>query len=125
MWIKTNPNPKRKHVPDCVVRAICIALNMSWYEAYDGICRMGRIDCSMPSDDNVWGHYLLLLGFKPFVLTKNCPSCITVGEFCQLFPKGVYIVGTGQHAIAIIDGDYYDTFDSAQEVLSFFWKINK
>lgn len=64
MWIKMNPNPKRKHVPDCVVRAICIALNMSWYEAYDGICRMGRIDCSMPSDDNVWGHYLLLLGFN-------------------------------------------------------------
>lgn len=123
MWIQINPNPKRKRVPDCVVRAICVALNMNWYDVYDGICNTGRMDCSMPSDDDVWGHYLLLLGFIPFILPKNLPEHITIGKFCKLFKTGTYIIGTGNHAVAVVDGNYYDTWDSGNEEPSFFWKI--
>ena len=125
MWMRTNPNPKRKHVPDCVVRAVSIALGLSWYNAFDGICAVAREDCSMPSDDNVWGHYLYKMGFRPVKLPNECPSCITVGEFCRMYPKGVYIIGTGSHAVAIIDGDHYDTFDSAHDVCSFYWEIKR
>lgn len=71
MWMRTNPNPKRKHVPDCVVRAVSIALGLSWYNAFDGICAVAREDCSMPSDDNVWGHYLYKMGFRPVKLPMN------------------------------------------------------
>lgn len=123
MWIRVNPNPKRKHVPDCVVRAVAIALNISWYQAFDGICAVAKYDCSMPSDDNVWGHYLLSLGFKPFKLPESCPSCTTIYDFCKLYTRGTYIIGTGSHAVAVIDGNYYDTWDSGDEIPSFFWKI--
>lgn len=123
MWVRVNPNPKRQEVPDCVIRALCFAFNESWYEIYDDLCDVGRKDCNMPSADAVWGHYLQMRGGRPFLLPKNCPECVTIRAFCRMYPKGVYIIGTGSHAVAVIDGDYYDSWDSGSEVPSFFWKI--
>ena len=123
MWIRANPNPKGKQVPDCVIRAICIALKMNWYDVYDALCRVGREDCNVPSADSVWGHFLQELGFEPFLLPHSCPICITVNEFCMMYPKGTYIIGTGSHAVAVIDGNYYDSWDSGNEIPSFFWRI--
>lgn len=123
MWVKVNPNPYKKHVPDCVIRAICVALDMDWYSVYDGLCEVGRMDCNVPSADAVWGHYLKLLGFIPFTLPLHCPACTTIREFCKMYPNGIYIIGTGSHAVAIKYGNYYDNWDSGEEVPSFFWKI--
>lgn len=123
MWIKANPNPCGKEAPDCVIRAIAIALNMSWFQVFDELCSVARSDCNMPSADTVWGHYLYLKGFEPFILPQNCPRCITVQAFTEIFPNGTYIIGTGNHAICVINGNYYDSWNSGEEVPSFFWKI--
>ena len=123
MWIKANPNPAKKEVPDCVIRAICIALNLPWLQVFDELYSVARMDFNMPSSDNVWGHYLYLKGFEPFVLPDECPRCITIDEFTKLFPIGIYIVGTGSHAVAVVHGNYFDSWDSGSEVCSFFWKI--
>ena len=124
MWVQANPNPLNKQVPDCVIRAISIALNQPWYQTYDELCLVGRMDCSMPSDDNVWGHYLYLKGFVPFLLPAECPKCITIEQFTYEYPIGTYIIGTGFHAVCIIDGNYYDSWDSGAEIPSFFWRIS-
>ena len=42
--------------------------------------------------------------------------------FCEDHPYGIYIVGTGTHAIACVDGNYYDTWDSGDESPLFYWK---
>ena len=123
MWIFSNPNPLRKHVPDCVIRAVSIALNESWYKIYDELTDVGRRDANMPSADTVWGHYLYSKGFEPFLLPSACPKCTTINEFTKMYPKGTYIIGTGTHAVAVIDGDYYDSWDSGEEIPSFFWRI--
>lgn len=123
MWINCNPNPKRKHVPDCVIRALVIALNKSWYDVHDELCALSREECSVTCDDNVWGKYLYRMGFVPFLLPETCPSCITIKRFCIMYPRGIYIIGTGNHAVAVIDGDYYDSLDSGDEIPSFFWRI--
>ena len=123
MWIKANPNPAGKEGSDCVIRAVSIALNMPWFQTFDELCSVARDDCNMPSADVVWGHYLYLKGFEPFLLPRKCPRCITVREFTQMFPAGVFIIGTGSHAVAIINGNYYDSWDSGEEIASFFWTI--
>lgn len=124
MWIKANPNPAGKEVPDCVIRAVAIALNKPWLEVFDELVSIARNDASMPSDNNVWGHYLYLLGFKPFLLPSSCPVCITINQFTKEYPFGTYIIGTGSHAVAVINGDYYDSWDSGAQVCSYFWRIN-
>lgn len=123
MWVKANPNPGKKEVSDCVIRAIAIALNMPWLQVFDELCAVARMDYNMPSDNTVWGHYLHVKGFRPFLLPNSCPNCITVREFARIYNEGVYIVGTGSHAVCIIDGNYYDSWDSGNEVLSYFWRI--
>ena len=123
MWIFANPNPKKKNVPDCVIRAICIALNYSWERVHEELSDLSRRECSVTCDDHVWGKYLYQHGFSPFLMDEHCPVCVTVDIFTKLYPKGIYIIGTGSHAVAVIDGDYYDSFDSGDLVPSFFWVI--
>ena len=123
MWIYANPNPEKKNVPDCVIRAICIALNKSWGEVFNELSEVAARDHSITSDDHVWGHYLWCLGFIPFILPESCPECVTIRSFAEIFNHGTYIIGTGYHAVAVINGDYYDTWDSGNEVPTFFWKI--
>ena len=121
MWVRCNPNPGHYYVEDCVVRAIAIATNHTWLEVYDDICLEGRMMYNMPSINRVWGHYLYRTGWAPFILPEACPECITIREFAKRFRKGTYIIGTGMHAVAVIDGDYYDAWDSGDEVPSYFF----
>ena len=122
MWIYANPNPCGRTEPDCVIRAICIATDRTWYEVYDDLCEFGREECSMPSVNGVWGKYLYRIGFRPFLLPDACTKCVTVREFCRRYPKGTYIIGTGSHAVACIDGNYLDSWDSGQETVSYFFR---
>lgn len=125
MWIYANPNPANKQVPDCVIRAICIALNKPWLEVFDELTLVARREFSVTCDDNVWGRYLFEQGFEPFILPSVCPKCITINDFTKMYPEGVYIIGTGSHAVCVINGHYYDIWDSGNEIATFFWKIRK
>lgn len=123
MWVKTNPNPEKKEVGDCVIRALAIALDMTWTEVYDDLYLLGREWHDMMSSNEVWGLYLYRHGFEPFMLPKTCPQCLTVKEFCKKYPHGTYIIGTGDHAVAVINGDYFDSWDSGNSVASYFWRV--
>lgn len=124
MWVKCNPNPLGKAANDCVVRAIAVATERSWQDVYADLCKMGRILCDMPSSNAVWGMFLEKEGHEQFLLPESCPRCVTVRAFAKRFPRGTYIIGTGNHAVTVIDGDYYDSWDSGDEIPSYFWKIN-
>lgn len=123
MWIECNPNPLGKQTGDCVVRAIAIATEQSWRRTYRELCELGEIEAEMPSVNHVWGSYLRSKGAKQFLLPESCPACITVRAFCEKYPEGIYVIGTGSHAVAVIDGDYYDSWDSGNEVPSYFWRV--
>ena len=126
MWVRCNPNPHHnEQAPDCVIRAISIALGLSWYEVFDDLSSVARAACSVTCDDHVWGKYLFDKGFIPFKLPNRCPECISVKQFCEKFSNGTFIIGTGSHAVAIINGKYYDSWDSGDTIASFFWIITK
>ena len=124
MWIKCNPNPLGKQTSDCVVRAIAIATEQSWKRTYRDLCDLGEIEAELPNANSVWGLYLMDKRAKQFLLPESCPRCITVRAFCEKYPTGIYVIGTGSHAVAVIDGDYYDSWDSGNEVPSYFWRID-
>ena len=123
MWIRCNPNPLGKQTSDCVVRAIAIATEQSWRRTYRELCELGEIEAEMPNSNSLWGLYLKQKGAEQFLLPESCPQCMTVRAFCERFPEGVYVIGTGTHAVACIDGDYMDSFDSGNEVPSYFWRV--
>ena len=123
MWIKCNPNPLGKQTGDCVVRAIAIATGQSWRDTYRELCKVGEIECDMPSSNFVWGVYLRQRGAKQFLLPESCPSCITVRAFAERYPEGIYVIGTGEHAVTVIDGNWYDSWNSEGEIPTYFWKV--
>ena len=122
MYIHINPNPHGLYVGDCVVRAIAIAMRKSWDYIYWMICIQGFIDGNMPSANSVWENYLYSAGFVRFELPDRCPNCYTVRDFCRDNPYGEFVLATGSHVIAIIDGFYFDAWDSGDEVPTSVWR---
>lgn len=120
-FVLFNPNPEKTRVGDCVVRAICKATNENWETVYLGLALEGLKEHDMPSANIIWGRYLNKKGFKKKVITRDCLNCYTVQDFCLEHPDGVYVLGTGSHAICVVDGDIYDTWDSSSEIPIFYF----
>ena len=117
-----NPNPQAARVGDCVIRAVSFATDQSWDKTYLDLCVYGLINCDLPSSNNVWGRYLRDKGFRRLMIPDTCPTCYTVKHFTDDHPHGVYILAISGHVVAVKDGDYYDTWDSGDEVPVYYWE---
>lgn len=122
MFIKYNPNPENRQVGDCTVRALSKALNQSWEKTYTELALQGFLMCDMPSANHVWGAYLKSKGFTRRFLPDECPECFSVSDFCKKYPNGVFILAIDGHVVCVIDGFYYDTWDSSHEIPIYYWE---
>ena len=134
MYIHYNDNPDGLNVGDCVIRAISLALSYNWYMVHDELCFLSRKMRDMPSSNRVWKTYLEGKGYREYQAQNMCPNCLTVEQFARKHPKGRFILSTceytkardnliitGTHVVAVIDGDWYDSWDSGGDVpLSYF-----
>lgn len=120
-YIHYNPNPSRKLVGDCVVRAISKATGVEWKTAYLLLAMEGYEMDDMPTSNSVWGSVLQKLGFSRYVIPNTCPNCYTVKDFCWDNYTGTYILATGTHVVAVKNGDYYDSWDSGDEIPIYYW----
>ena len=115
MYRYYNPNPKRADGLDCVVRAISKLTGRSWRDVYLAVCATGGVLGDMPVAPHVWGSYLRRNGCRRDIVSNACPDCYTVSDFAAENPRGSFILVTDSHAVAVIDGDWYDTWDSGGE----------
>jgi hypothetical protein len=120
-WIKHNVNPQNNRTGDCVIRALSTALGQSWYKTSVELFVQSVMMCSMMNANHVWGAYLKRKGFKRYIIDTDCPDCYTVKDFCEDNPKGTFIMAISGHVVAVIDGNYYDTWDSGGEIPVFYW----
>ena len=122
MYIYENTNPTKRRVGDCVVRAISKATGDSWKETYLNLCVKGLEMGDMPSSNSVWGAYLSDRGYKRGIIPNSCPDCYTARDFAEEHPNGSYVLALSNHAVAVVDGDIYDTWDSSEEIPIYFWR---
>lgn len=122
MFVQFNPNPNGIYADDCLVRAIALVTGRSWDQIYVELGLQGFIMKNMPSVNKVWGNYLRSIGFVEYPFFNVCPDCYTVRDFCYDHPFGTFILATGSHVIAVIDGDYYDAWDSGDEMPLSVWR---
>ena len=123
VYVQFNPNPIAARVGDCAVRATAKALGISWEEAYIELVLQGLIFADMPSANNVFGAVLRRNGFKRHTVPNECPDCYTVKDFAQEHPKGVYVIGLNNHVVTMINGDWFDSWDSGEEIPVYYWRL--
>lgn len=122
MYKYYNPNPKNRLVDDCVIRAIALLTDQTWDNTYIGITMAGFNEKDMPSSGRAFSKYLSDVGFKRYIIPNTCPNCYTVRDFCSDNPKGNYLLVTDKHVIGVKDGNYYDTWDSGDEIPMYYWQ---
>ena len=120
-WKPYNPNPVSRNVGDCAVRALTVALGVDWEQAFALLSKNAYQMADMPSSNAVIGSVLRQHGFRRSVIPNSCPDCYTIGDFAADHLKGVYVVGTGNHMVAVRDGMIMDSWDSSMEVPIFYW----
>lgn len=120
-YVFYNPNPVGRRVGDCAVRAVSKALDVDWEQAFlllaGAAYRMG----DMPSSDTVWGAVLRQHGFYRAAVPNTCPDCYTARDFCRDHPRGVNVLAFGGHVATVVDGTLYDSFDSGNDMIIYYW----
>jgi len=122
MFTYYNANPVAAREEDCAVRAVSAALGISWDEAFDLIAHNAKQMGSMMHRDAAWGSVLRQHGFIRRIIPSSCPDCYSIKDFTIDHPFGDYVLGTGTHAVAVIDGDILDIWDSSYETPQYYWE---
>lgn len=123
MYEHVNPNPNNFYIDDCVVRAIAIATGHSWDYTFLSLSIHAFDMKGMSSTNFVWDDYLRDIGFERYDFFDD--EIMTVAEFCREYKDGRYILATGSHVVAVIDGTYYDTWDSGEEIIKTIYERRK
>ena len=124
-WKVFQPNPSNLITGDCTVRAICAVTGLDWKTAHKVLCDFSREIDDMPSENRVWWRFFRAIGFRQFRLPDTCPDCYTVRDFARDHPSGKYVLWPMQHAVAVINGDWWDSFDSGNAVPLVFFEEEK
>lgn len=122
MYEYFNPNPLNKRVGDCVIRALCKIMDMSWKDMFLQLVTYAYNLADMPSSNVVWDSYLRSKGFVRVAIPNTCPECYTIKDFCADHPIGKYILSTGNHTVCVENGSYFDSWDSGEEVPIYYYR---
>lgn len=126
MFIFLNPNKCGINTGDCVIRALSIAMDKDWNEVYVDLCAVGYSMCDWGNANRCWSEYLRYYGYKCKAIPYENNSRYTVRDFAADHTDGSFVVATGSHVVAVIDGSYYDTWDSGNEVpIYYFYKPDR
>jgi len=115
-----NLNPLGEEEEDCVTRAISLATGLSYAEIQDKLYYISKLfDCETLC---VCCYQHLLDNVFQFdkVYCKN----MTVEEFANLHPVGIYLIRMNGHLSCLIDNIVYDLWDCRDKVLTDVWRVD-
>lgn len=124
-YMHFNPNDKDKkdEQSDCVIRALCKVMNKTWLEVFDELLPSARELQCMPNSKPCYEAFLLNHGFVyQEISNKKGTKLPTVDSFTKDHKEGVYVLRATHHIIALVDGNFYDVWDSGDCCLYGYWK---
>lgn len=123
--------PNRKDLKDktgdCQVRALSKVLNITWLEAFDltiPICRELQTYTIFDGNLEKTKEAMSTLGFVYHPISNARGSKRpTVEEFAKAHKTGRYICKVAHHVVAVVDGQYFDTWNSGYKSLYGYYEL--
>lgn len=119
-FVRHNANPKNE-TNDCIIRSISHATGRHWQDVMKEMCSYATEMYLMPNDGRVVEEYM----YNRNIFAYNVNEPMTVKEFAAQNPSGRFVVGVEDHALSIIDGDWYDLTDSADAKVLEYYKVQE
>lgn len=113
-----NANAKGRHVNDCTIRAISVAENITWDDAYYKLSNLARKKGLMMDSVEFVEEYL------DDRYMRTCYHSKSVGEFMDEYDEGTFLVTMPGHITVIIDGILFDTFDCSDRIMRCAWEVD-
>lgn len=119
-----NANPHNRLTTDCVVRALCTALEQGYERT---VTELAEFQCQTgydTSDSKLYDKYLQYKGWiKHKQPRKEDNTKYTGKEFCERARAGERYVANigGGHVVAIVNGKVYDTWDGTKGSIGNYW----
>lgn len=126
-FLKIVPADKFYDTKSCALIATSHALELPYKTVYTAYYLAGRErhkGSTLRQIDN--SVQALLQAYKGHDKPKQrVQLSMTLEKFAKLYPKGRYIVIKSEHALALIDGVYFDTFEPKPKArVKSFYKIS-
>lgn len=121
MWRYLNKNPKARDTNDCVIRSISTAEDRSWGDVYDELSLLAR-EQGIILDDVEFVEPYLDSKYRRVYCSKR-QSNMTVGEFMDENPYGVYLITMKGHITCVRYGVLYDTWDCRNKDIWRVWQV--
>lgn len=131
-----NANPKNRRTTDCVVRAICTALEQDYNKT---VIELAELQCTTgydSSDSKLYDKYLQSKGWIKHKQPRKADNTKYTGnEFCSKLSKDVLFIGKnviahigGNHIVCIKETDgihgthkVFDIWDSTNGCIGNYW----
>lgn len=114
-------------IGDCQIRALCKVLGLEWREAFDltiPLCRELQTYTLFDCDLEKTHEAMRALGFEyTGISNKRGTKRPTVEQFAREHKTGRYIVKVAHHVVAVVDGQYFDTWDSGNKSLYGYYEL--
>ena len=126
-FINYNANPKGRKTTDCVIRAICTALNISWKDCYISLVEFSIKQGLMCNDKRAYTTYLKAKGYEmQKMLRRKDNTRYTVKEFIDEIadPKAIYILSIANHLTTVKDKALLDTWNCSRKSVGNYWVIS-
>ena len=117
------PNPLKKEVGDCVVRALCALENRDWNDVYRELCDIGFELKVMPNGKQTYEEYLKRHGFvRTPVSNKKGTKRPTVNDMAvRSKTEGPIYCDIANHCVTVKDGYILDIWDRGSKSLYGYW----
>ena len=119
-FVYENLNPYGERENDCVIRAIAKVTGLPYADIEDKLFYVGKIfEC----DSKCLGCYSFLID-KVFDFQRVPCAGLTLNEFADLHPRGLYLVRSDGHISVLKDNAVHDIWDCRDMILTHAWKIS-
>lgn len=120
MYQFLNVNPLGEIEEDCVCRAISLALDEDYYKIQEKLYLVAKLfEC----------EYLCVCCYK-YLLDEVYDlkrieevKGMTVEEFANYFPVGIFIVRVEGHLTCVIDNHIMDIWDCRDKIVDLVWEV--